>query len=268
MLHEGGSVPETLKVNPAFISLLSLSDHPLEMLSLAEQPDLRVEAAYFEEMKIALLAPLKAKDQVIGVLIIGKKLSGEGFAPGENDFIATLTSLAALALRNARHYEQAITDDMTKLFLKRYFQLRLIDEIKRAARYDSKVALLMLDIDHFKRINDTYGHPRGDDVLIGISKAIKANFRDVDIPARFGGEEFSVIMPEVTKADAWVAAERLRKTIESLSFEFNGHKVSLTISIGIAEFPDDAQNPIQLVEKADAALYRSKQSGRNQTHLS
>jgi diguanylate cyclase (GGDEF)-like protein len=257
----------TLVCSEEFMNLLRLSEQPLLHVDLEGKPEFAPELVFFTEHKSAMIIPLTVKKNVVGLLMMGKKLSGEEFTQGEKDFVNTLGSLAAIALENARLYELAITDAMTKLFLKRYFQLRLDDEFKRAERYKGKLAMAMIDIDHFKRINDTYGHTKGDEVLISVAKSIKENFRDVDIAARYGGEEFSVIMPEVSKEDALIAAERLRKTVEAVPHELNGKNVVITISIGLAEAPKDASTPLALVEAADAALYRSKETGRNRCTL-
>jgi len=257
----------TLICSEDFMNLLRLSEQPVLQSDLEGKPEFAQELIFFTQHKSAMIIPLTVKKNVVGLLMMGKKLSGEEFTQGEKDFVNTLGSLAAIALENARLYELAITDAMTKLFLKRYFQLRLDDEFKRAERYRGKVAMAMIDIDHFKRINDTYGHTKGDEVLISVAKSIKENFRDVDIAARYGGEEFSVIMPEVSKEDALIAAERLRKTVESVPHELNGKNVVITISIGLAEAPKDAATPLALIEAADAALYRSKETGRNRCTL-
>jgi diguanylate cyclase (GGDEF)-like protein len=259
---------ESVSTSEPFLNFLRQREQQALLLhELESRPEFKAEMDFFAAYKTYMIVPLLAKDQIIGAMMISKKLSGEEFGQGEKDFINTLASLAALALRNARHYEQAITDAMTKLYLKRYFQLRLDDEIKRAERYHNKLTLLMSDIDHFKSVNDTYGHTKGDEVLIAVAKAIKENFRDVDVPARYGGEEFSVIMPEVSKEEAVIPSERLRKAVESIPFVLNGVNVKVTISIGLAEYHRDAQTPLQLIEAADAALYRSKENGRNQITL-
>ncbi|MCK5243052.1 sensor domain-containing diguanylate cyclase [bacterium] len=259
--------PNTLKTSGDFLDFLRLNEQSVLFAILEEKPEFKHEIDFFNAYKAHLIAPLLAQDQIIGVMILGKKMSGEEFVQGEKDFINTLASMSALALRNARHYEQAITDAMTKLFLKRYFQLRLGDEIKRADRYHNKMTLMMADIDYFKRVNDTYGHTKGDEVLIAVAKVIKENFRDVDITARYGGEEFTCIMPEVSKEEALIPAERLRKAVEAIPFLLNGVNVTVTISIGLAEYSGDAQTPLLLIEAADAALYRSKENGRNQITL-
>jgi diguanylate cyclase (GGDEF)-like protein len=258
---------QALVCSGEFMNMLRMSEQPLLLSDLDGKREFQPELAFFTDHKCFMIIPLTVKKNIIGIMLMGKKLSGEGFTQGEKDFVNTLGSLTAIALENARLYELAITDAMTKLFLKRYFQLRLDDEFKRVERYRGKIALAMIDIDHFKRINDTYGHTKGDEVLISVAKAIKDNFRDVDIPARYGGEEFSVIMPEVSKEDALIAAERLRKTVEATPHEINGKNVVITISIGLAEAPRDAENPLALIEAADAALYRSKENGRNRSTL-
>lgn len=254
-------------LSEAILGRIRTSETILYIDSLAGIPECQKDLEVLAVFKVVMIFPLVAKDQIIGLMLMGKRLSKEEVSQGEKDFISTLASLAALALRNAQHYEQAITDDMTQLYLKRYFQLRLEEEMKRASRYLGKLTVLMLDIDFFKRINDTYGHPKGDQVLTRVAKAIRENFRDVDVAARYGGEEFSVLMPEVGKDLAWIAAERLRKAVENLVFPVENGETKVTVSIGLAEFPTDGQNPLQLVEAADAALYRSKQNGRNQTTL-
>lgn len=258
---------QSLDCSEAFMNLMHLTEQPVLLPDLQDKPEYAREVEFFNGIKACMIAPLTVKKTVIGLMLMGRKLSQEDFNQGEKDFVMTLGSIAAIALENARLYELAITDAMTKLYLKRYFQLRLDDELRRAERYKGKVVLIMMDIDHFKRINDTYGHTKGDEVLIAVAKAIRENFRDVDIPARYGGEEFCAILPEVTKEDAFNAAERLRKNIEKVPHHLGEGETIVTISIGIAEFPRDAKSGLQLIEAADAALYRSKEAGRNRTTL-
>lgn len=266
-MRDKQEIKRSIVLGQPFMDLLHLAEQPIPVSELEGKPELQTELEYLQSLKIAMLAPLTVKKNVIGMILMGRRLSGEEFGQGEKDFVMTLGSLAAIALENARLYELAITDAMTKLFLKRYFQLRLDDEFKRAERYKGKVSLLMCDIDHFKSVNDTYGHTKGDEVLIAVAKAIKDNFRDVDIPARYGGEEFCVLMPEVAKEDALIAAERLRKNLEKTPRQLGPDTKVITISIGIAEYPRDGKSPMELIEAADHALYRSKETGRNKTTL-
>jgi diguanylate cyclase (GGDEF)-like protein len=163
-------------------------------------------------------------------------------------------------------YESALRDGLTKLFNKRYFADRLDGELRFAARHQVQLALLMLDLDHFKRINDDHGHLAGDAVLAEISAMLAAAVRNEDVVARFGGEEFAIILRATGRAEATVLAERLRRRIEGRSFDLEdgGEAVHVTISIGVAAFPEvPCETPADLIEAADRALYRAKDGGRN-----
>ena len=138
-------------------------------------------------------------------------------------------------------------------------------EVKRAQRYDLALSLIMIDLDHFKEFNDTYGHLEGDGLLRKIAQILKSSLRETDLVARYGGEEFSVILPETDKEGASIAAERVRKTISEQTFGEVGAK--MTISLGVASYPDDACLRADLIRQADEALYRAKREGRNRTCL-
>ncbi len=160
----------------------------------------------------------------------------------------------------------AITDGLTGLFNHRYFKEHLEQELYRASRHHSEVSLIMIDIDFFKRYNDTFGHPAGDALLRAVARLLKDNIRKIDIAARYGGEEFTLVLAETTKAAAGVVADKMRRMVETNPFEGlpehnNGH---ITISLGVATFPLDATNPNDLIAMADQRLYQAKQRGRNQ----
>jgi diguanylate cyclase (GGDEF)-like protein len=157
----------------------------------------------------------------------------------------------------------ASTDGLTGLNNHRTFQERLQQEIERARRFDTPLSLLMIDIDRFKKFNDTYGHTNGDEVLKIIARILKDNVRSIDFVARYGGEEFAVILPQVDLEGALVVAERIRRSAENYELVFNGHKERVTLSIGVATYPDDASNREQLIDHADKALYLAKRTGRN-----
>jgi two-component system cell cycle response regulator len=156
----------------------------------------------------------------------------------------------------------AITDELTGLFNARYLDQTLEWEIRRCSRYRSTVAVIFLDLDHFNAINALYGHPVGSLCLTELAQIMRKSVRDVDIPARYGGDEFVVILPETTVATARMVAERLRKAIQMHGFGA-GASLSrqLTASIGIAGFPDHAKSKQELMLKADEAMYRSKAAG-------
>jgi diguanylate cyclase (GGDEF)-like protein len=158
----------------------------------------------------------------------------------------------------------ALRDSLTRLFNKRYFMDRLDSELKFAARHETSLSLLMIDIDHFKKINDTYGHLGGDAVLAHLGRVLMAAVRNEDVVARFGGEEFTIILRAIGIEPATQMAERLRKAIAESAAMFGGGKLPVTVSVGVAGFPSTAATaPEELVEAADKALYRAKNAGRN-----
>lgn len=172
-----------------------------------------------------------------------------------------------LGLRRAIFYHQvqelSVTDSLTQMLNRRYFLERLNEEIVRSEKFDLKFSFLMADIDHFKSYNDRFGHLVGDIVLRETSKAIKENTRQIDLVGRYGGEEFSVLLPETPKEGAYLAAERIRKSLEDREIRAYDEELNVTISIGLCSFPEDAQTPSELIDKSDSALYEAKNKGRN-----
>lgn len=159
------------------------------------------------------------------------------------------------------------TDHLTGLFNRGYWELRLIQEFKRFDRYENASSLIMLDIDHFKKINDNYGHTVGDEAIRCVSRVIKEQIRDLDIAGRYGGEEFGIILPSTNGDGACVIAERLRRVIEKQTLFAEGHEVRFTISLGVAELNEHMHDHRNWIEKSDQALYKSKESGRNRCTL-
>jgi len=160
-------------------------------------------------------------------------------------------------------YRLSTVDGLTQIFNKRYFVETLERELSRARRYDRPLALMMFDIDHFKRCNDTYGHRAGDHVLRHMADIVRQRARKVDVVARYGGEEFAVILPEIDELGAAQFAETVREMVEQEEFSFEGRRIPLTISIGVAELEPEVANADDLIKRADARLYLAKQSGRN-----
>jgi diguanylate cyclase (GGDEF)-like protein len=185
------------------------------------------------------------------------------------------TTQAELAERNRQlesmlhHVESlAITDPLTGLFNRRRFADVLRREVAVTRRYKNSLALLMIDLDHFKTVNDRFGHDAGDEVLRAIAAALSSGLREVDLAARYGGEEFAIIMPHTTKANAEIVAVRVAAQIRALVHEFQGEKVSLTASLGIADVADLSEPSAEnLVKAADVALYEAKRAGRNKIVL-
>lgn len=159
----------------------------------------------------------------------------------------------------------ARTDALTNLFNRLHLMNSLENEWERAKRYKLQLSVLLVDIDHFKKINDTYGHLCGDEVLRNVGSLIAKTFRSIDICGRFGGEEFCIILPNTKQDDGFIAAEKLRRVISEKPILFEGKKINISCSIGISEFKEKDNSIAQLIERADTALYAAKRNGRNQT---
>ncbi len=183
--------------------------------------------------------------------------------------LQTVASELVVAVENSRLYKLtkrlAITDELTDLFNYRYLQQRLDEEIGRADRYGKRLSFLMLDVDNFKRVNDTYGHRVGDGVLAEIGHVLKTTVREVDVVARYGGEEFSVVLPETDASGAFIVAEKIREAISLTRFrDENGEReIHVTVSIGLASYPVHAHDKESLLRAADDAVYRAKATGKN-----
>jgi diguanylate cyclase (GGDEF)-like protein len=210
--------------------------------------------------------PLALKDRELGFMMIGK-LKNLKYGRGEWQFLTTITNYCAVALDNSKLYEFATTDALTGLFNRRYFMHRLEREMERASRRNADLSLLMADIDSFKNINDTFGHQAGDQVLIDLGARLNAVTRNGGVVNRFGGEEFTILLPNVNKKNAAAMAEEIRAAIAGEPFVFNSDGreiiVNITVSVGVAVFPHDAGDAMRIIDKADQALYLAKAHGKN-----
>ncbi|HEX2126374.1 MAG TPA: diguanylate cyclase [Thermoleophilaceae bacterium] len=215
---------------------------------------------------VARLGRGGAQEQV-GVVSIARH--GKGFDDTEYELFSYLTGQAAVSIENVDLHEivqmQAVTDELTGLFNLRHFHHTLDGEIERSRRFGTEVGLAMLDIDDFKRINDTFGHQQGDLVLLEVGRVLRSLSRDIDEPARYGGEEMAVILPQTDLNGAEVQAERMRSAIEELRINrLDGDGVlRVTASFGVASLPTCASDKDGLIAEADAALYRAKRAGKN-----
>lgn len=215
-----------------------------------------------------ICVPLIAKGECIGIINITNKKNGKLFNKKDLEFVEALANQAAIAVDNAQLYELATKDGLTKLYIHRHFYYLLESEIKRVQRYHHVLSLLMMDIDGFKQVNDTYGHLVGDMVLKEIATTIQKTIRHVDIPARYGGEEFAIILPETQATNALIIAERLRQKISEIKVKVDETTfVSPTVSIGVAEYPNAADNIKDIIDMADKAMYLSKENGKNCIHM-
>src|SRR5262249_49124959 len=219
-----------------------------------------------EDARSLLVLPLLAGDEPVGTLTLVARAE-KRFGKDVREMLAVIANQVAISLENGFLYRKmetmATTDGLTGLTNHRTFQQRFADLLERAARHNHRVALLLCDVDHFKKVNDTYGHPVGDEVLRRVARVLQEVPRKIDIPARYGGEEFAVLLDNVDVAQAKQVAERIRIEISRLVVESEKGPLSVTESIGIATFPDDGRDRATLIERADLALYHAKHTGRN-----
>ena len=214
-----------------------------------------------------VLVPVITDDAVIALMRLSRP-SKKPFTADELRFLEAVANQTALALERVKLIafleNLSITDALTGIANRRHFEWRLSEEIERARRYKYPLSTLMLDLDHFKQVNDNYGHQIGDIVLQQVAQRLRRILRRTDFLARYGGEEFIVLAPQTPADRALILAERLRQVIaESPIPVADNLQIHITISIGVAVFPNHAQNESELVRAADAALYKAKQMGRN-----
>jgi diguanylate cyclase (GGDEF)-like protein len=217
----------------------------------------------------SLRARIGAGSDVDYVGVISIVREGQDFTETEKDLFAYLVGQAAVSLENVSLHEtvqrQALTDELTGLFNLRHFHESLDNEIERSRRFNSPVGLAMLDIDAFKQVNDTHGHQQGDLVLLQVARCLRSLSRDIDVPARYGGEELAVILPQTDLSGAELLAERMRSAIAGLRIKRldGAGALSITASFGVAALPQSAVDKEALIAAADAALYRAKRAGKN-----
>jgi diguanylate cyclase (GGDEF)-like protein len=219
------------------------------------------------ETRSILCAPLISRGRTIGVVEIINKLKGR-FTQRDLDVLLTLVEPCAIAIENAilfqRTEQLTITDDLTKLFNSRYLNVYLGREIKRCKRHGIPLSVIFLDLDGFKGINDQYGHLAGSGTLAEVGAILAEAVRESDILARYGGDEFVVVLPETPPAGALVIAERLRRAIEAHAFlQAQGLTARISASFGISSYPDHGLTPEGLIQKADQAMYRVKERDKN-----
>jgi diguanylate cyclase (GGDEF)-like protein len=222
------------------------------------------EGANDPSLRPAAAVPVIFHERVMGVLMVASDDPRRAWQDNEIMLMRTVADQVAVAVNHARLFHQmqqeALTDALTGCFNRRFFEIQLERDLHLATRMRQPVSLIMLDIDHFKVVNDTYGHDAGDAALRQIASALREELRGVDTAARYGGEEFAIILPQASLDGATVVAERLRARIEREEMPFVGH---VTASLGIATFPQHASSRDLLVTTADRALYQAKRTGRN-----
>lgn len=218
------------------------------------------------ETKNCIIVPLICQDKVVGVLNLADKIEGDGFSCDDIALVELLSQLVGASIGNIKLFEriqrQATTDGLTGLANHKTFYETLEKELWRTRRYGGQISLIMVDIDSLKKINDAYGHRAGDKVISEISKKIRACIRQSDTAARYGGDEFAVILPNTSLADAVVAAERMVDSVSESPIMWKKEQIALSISVGVGEY-DSESSPEDITSRSDQALYMAKQAGKN-----
>ena len=245
------------------------STAPVTFDRLDHQPDREAMPVHAPLIGAALVLPILEHQRVVGLVLAGNPDSESPYQSDQMELLLNLSFHAANVVRNLRSVEEArreaVTDDLTALYNRRACDKRLAEEVDRAQRYGRPFSVLMMDVDHFKAVNDRYGHPGSDLVLKQVAQRLARQLRQVDVAARYGGEEFMVILPETPGESAALVADRIRRAIAAETVAMpSGDEVSVTVSIGVASFPDDADTRDGLISAADRALSAAKHTGRNQ----
>lgn len=218
-----------------------------------------------------VIVPLKAKDKVNAIVLADNFYTKKPISKDDIRMLIMLSNQAGLAIENSQLYEQTLvkshSDSLSELWNHGYFQYMLKSELEKSKATETPLSLIMIDIDDFKKYNDAFGHQIGDQVIKELSRLIKEHSRKIDWVCRYGGEEFTIILPTTNKNEAFIIAERLRTRIENHPFtheELMPHK-KITVSMGIATFPEDGLTNSELISAADKFLYKAKYQGKNQT---
>jgi diguanylate cyclase (GGDEF)-like protein len=223
---------------------------------------------FFAESASRMCIPLVSFGQTLGVLALDSA-KADAFRDGDQQSLESVADICATAIQNAHYVDRvkqlAYLDGLTGIFNRRFFELRIMEEIERARRGGLGMAVVMADIDQFKRLNDEFGHVLGDEVLRQVSSLFHQQLRKIDVVCRYGGEEFGILLTQINAQQALSVAEKLRKMVEG--WQFPGVPRTVTVSVGAAAFPEHGKTRDELVRAADSALYAAKQAGRNRVCL-
>jgi diguanylate cyclase (GGDEF)-like protein len=222
----------------------------------------------YAETRARMCIPLVSFGQTLGVLALDSAQAG-AFNASDTQSLESVADICATAIQNAYYVDRvkqlAYIDGLTGIFNRRFFEMRIAEEIERARRFGTGMAVIMVDIDQFKRLNDEFGHLLGDEVLRQVSSLFHQQLRKFDVVCRYGGEEFAILLSQTNPEHALAVAEKLRRMVES--WQFPGVPRPVTISAGAATYPEHGTSRDELVKASDAGLYAAKQAGRNRVYL-
>jgi diguanylate cyclase (GGDEF)-like protein len=223
-------------------------------------------AAVLKKTNPELVIPILGPQGLYGLILVGKRMLGKEYSAQEISFLEHLTDFVSQAIQNNLHYEHSVRDVKTGLFNHGYFMGRLNEEMSRVRRNKYASSLIVIDVDKFKNFNDSYGHLAGDKVLECLAETIKQSIRIEDIPSRFGGEEFTILLPATEGDSAFIVSERLRNAVATMDVPWEQPLPQVTISLGLVSFNKDTDiTPEEVISRADQALYLSKEQGRNRS---
>ncbi|MBW6512115.1 MAG: sensor domain-containing diguanylate cyclase [Desulfuromonadaceae bacterium] len=246
---------------------------PLLISDIAQEPRFceRIDRDFKYRTTSIICAPIKSRDQIFGVIEMINTLDKESFSDNDLTIITTVADYVAIAIENARLFEKinelVITDELTGLFNARQLHRILKHEIERSERYGDELSLIFFDLDHFKDVNDTYGHLVGSRMLSEIGQLLKDNLRLSDHPIRYGGDEFIVVLPSTGKHDAFIVATKLCEKLRNFEFLVENTVLTMTGSFGVAAFPDDVNSTEEMIKLADSLMYEVKTAGRNNVKM-
>ena len=290
MLDETNNILHLLKHNHPYLinKIVSLSHNPptpmvisvrskelilTSDINMHKRPIIKKSQRAFSDNYVTVncaIVPLICQDSVVGVLNLADKIGGGSFTNDDIVIIELFSQLVGASLGNVRLFEkiqkQAVTDGLTGLANHRAFYETLERELWRSRRYGGKISMIMVDVDNLKKVNDTYGHRVGDSIIRGVSVAIKESIRQIDTAARYGGDEFGVILPNTLLEDAVAVAQRILDTVSRASIVYNGQMIPVSVSVGLGQY-DSASTPEDITSRSDEALYSAKQSGKNNIRI-
>jgi diguanylate cyclase (GGDEF)-like protein len=258
----------TLKIESItpFESFFRQYSKPINYDLLAYQLNNPAVTEPLEQVQPELIIPILGPSKLYGLILVGRKILEDEYTAAELSFLQQLMSFVSQAIQNHLHYEHSVRDVKTGLFNHGFFITRLNEEVARTTRSGYASSLIVIDVDKFKNFNDTYGHLAGDRVLESLAVVLKQSVRIEDVPSRFGGEEFTVLLPDADQKTAWHVAERLRNSIAEMKIPWEPPLPQVTISLGVFTFDHTTKlQASEIIERADEALYQSKERGRNRT---